>query len=125
MSEDKPPDYRHRLSSNLHQLYHNEVGINYNVLCDVVCGYNYYLQLEYPPEMMTMQHHRGGGSGHMYCTGMMNQLYDHHTPSNLSAHSSHPSTPHTGGGGSIPNMQHQQPYMSDQHHMLSLNYVSF
>ena len=30
MSEDKPPDYRHRLSSNLHQLYHNEVGINNN-----------------------------------------------------------------------------------------------
>lgn len=26
MSEDKPPDYRHRLSSNLHQLYHNEVS---------------------------------------------------------------------------------------------------
>ena len=73
-----------------------------------------------------MQHHGGGGSGHMYSTGMMNQLYDHHTPSNLSAHSSHPSTPHTGGGGSIPaNMQHQQPYMSDQHHMSSLNHVSF
>ena len=41
MSEDKPPDYRHRLSSNLHQLYHNEVSINYNASCDVVTGYNY------------------------------------------------------------------------------------
>ena len=73
--------------------------------------------------MMGIQQQHQGGS-HMYRTGVINQLYDHHTPSNLSAHSSHPSTPHTGGGGSIPNMQHQQPYMSDQHHMSSLNHVS-
>ena len=72
--------------------------------------------------MMGGLHHQGVPP--MYRSGMVSQMYDH-TPSNLSAHSSHPSTPHTGGGGSIPNMQQQQPlYMADQHHMSSLNHVS-
>ena len=73
MSEDKPPDYRHRLSSNLHQLYYNEVGINNNASCDIVTT-DHCLQLEYPSKMMGMQHQHQG-SGQMYWTSMMNQIY--------------------------------------------------
>ena len=81
MSEDKPPDYRHRLSSNLHQLYHNEVGINNNASCDIVTT-DHCLQSEYPSEMMGMQHQHQG-SGQMYRTGMMNQIYRYKTCSTL------------------------------------------
>ena len=81
MSEDKPRDYQHRLSSNLHQLYHNEVGINNNASCDIVTT-DHCLQSEYPSEVMGMQHQHQG-SGQMYRTGMMNQIYRYKTCSGL------------------------------------------
>ncbi|XP_065888120.1 catenin beta-1-like isoform X2 [Dysidea avara] len=102
LSVDRSAGNGHRLSANMQQLCHNES--------------------EYHSEIMGGLHHQSVPL--MYQSGMVNQMYDH-TPSNLSAHSSHPSTPHTGGGGSIPNTQQQQPlYMTDQHHMSSLNHFS-